>query len=189
MLRIPRPVDDECTITSFDIMSKERMIHRRMGRPHGLSNLHDLAQPYLYACSEAIHLHFQAHQNHTLSSHSSSCSDWKSMNAVLERNHVTLRWLDLCFDADKLLLPVSSEHVECQPLPYPLPLPGMDAIRCDPSLPQLHLPHDHIFIRDARPLLCRQACLHSCIDRRKKRLSAHGYTALKNCVRVEIQFA
>ena len=45
--------------------------------------------------------------------------------AVPDQNWVTLRWLDVSLNAGKPLVPIPEEHVECQPLPYQLPLPCM----------------------------------------------------------------
>lgn len=39
-------------------------------------------------------------------------------------------WLDVCLDLRKALVPIPPERVECQPLPYTLPIEGMSGVTC-----------------------------------------------------------
>lgn len=49
--------------------------------------------------------------------------------AVPAANRISVRWLDFCKDAQKLLLPIEAAYLDCRPLPHELPLPSMKGVR------------------------------------------------------------
>lgn len=57
--------------------------------------------------------------------------------AVSEENWRTPFWVDLCQEAGMVLRKLRRDQVTCRPLPVPVPLAGMQGVRCVPC----HLLH------------------------------------------------
>ena len=54
--------------------------------------------------------------------------------AVSEENWRTPFWVDLCQEAGMVLRKLRRDQVTCRPLPVPVPLAGMQGVRCVPCL-------------------------------------------------------
>ena len=51
-----------------------------------------------------------------------------------EENWRTPFWVDLCQEAGMVLRKLRRDQVTCRPLPVPVPLAGMQGVRCVPCL-------------------------------------------------------
>ena len=91
--------------------------------------LHLCTMPFLYS---------HAHISSTLQP-ASCCQTFMASKlchhrAVSEENWRTPFWVDLCQEAGTVLRKLRRDQVTCRPLPVPVPLAGMQGVRCVPCL-------------------------------------------------------